>query len=124
MDVFAALSVCPTGRAVAGSHVSGVRRDEWCRYRIISGKKGGPCFWLRRAAEEVTKWTGYQQPRGKMGCGDSKHGDVSPSEKVEQELEECRRNSHYHSKVHKARVCVYVSYVNFISLLRRAAICG
>ncbi|CAN0469160.1 unnamed protein product, partial [Ectocarpus sp. 12 AP-2014] len=34
-----------------------------------------------------------------MGCGESKHGDVSPSEQVEQELEECRTNSHYHSKV-------------------------
>ncbi|CAN0069384.1 unnamed protein product, partial [Ectocarpus sp. 12 AP-2014] len=68
---------------------------EWCRYR----QNGGRYFWLRRAAEEVARWTGYQQPRGTMGCGESRHGDVSPSEQVEQDLEECRRNSHYHSKV-------------------------
>ncbi|CAB1100921.1 unnamed protein product [Ectocarpus sp. CCAP 1310/34] len=34
-----------------------------------------------------------------MGCGESKHGDVTPSKQVDDELEECRRNSHYHSKV-------------------------
>lgn len=42
-----------------------------------------------------------------MGCGESKHGgDVSPTEQVEQELEESRINSQYHSKVHNPRGCV------------------
>lgn len=87
---------------------------------VISRKKGGPCV---ATGSRSCEKTSYQQPTGAMGCGESKHGDVSPSEQVEQDLAESRINSHYHSKVrkNKRRVCHVCTSISL--LLSCVAVC-